>query len=228
MSLLSDWACASNERRLEERVRRLSDLLDDMQEGAAIVTPDGRIEYLNRPTASYLHQVTGVPIDQLLRKTGRELGLPKELDFSSQPGTIAALARQRASREEQFLGRWQKTRYRAISSDGGELEAIAFVHSDIHEHKLAEVRLELMSRLSAIIGSVDYEDAAAALASIPIPELADWCAVNLVEDGRIISTSVSQCDPSKAALRDAYMHAAPEWTENPLWSRLKLTSGFSC
>jgi signal transduction histidine kinase len=56
--------------------------------------------------------------------------------------------------------------------------------------------------------------------------VADWCAVNLVEDGRIIRTAVSQCDPSKAALRDAVLRAAPEWNENPLWTRMKLTTGF--
>jgi signal transduction histidine kinase len=226
MMALSDWASAANELRLEERVRRLSDLLDDMHDGAAIIGRDNRIEYLNRSAAAFLHQLSGVPMDQLLGKSGAELGLPKEIDFAGRAATIEALARRRASREEQLLGRWQKTRYRAISSDAGDLEAIAFVHSDIHEHKLAELRLELLSRLSAIIGSVDYEDVATALASIPIPDMADWCAVNLVEDGRILGTSVSQCDPGKAALRDAFMRAASEWTENPLWTTLKLTSGF--
>src|SRR5262249_8648299 len=153
------------ERRLEERVRRLSDLLDDIQESALIISPDGRIEYLNRRAAELLHGATGVPIDELVGKTGGEIGLSKDIDFSSHPALIQALARQRASREEQFFGRWSRTRYRAISSDGGDLVAIAFVHSDTHEHKLAEVRLELLSRLSAIIGSVDYEDVATALAS---------------------------------------------------------------
>jgi PAS domain S-box-containing protein len=226
MVILSDWASASNRRRLEERARRLSDLLDDIHEAAVIVTPDGRIEYLNRPAALFLHEVTGVPMDQLLGKTGSELGLPGDIDFSSHPERIQALARQRASREEFMAGRWWKTRYRAISSEGGDLVAIAFVHSDIHEHKRAELRLELLARLSAMVGSVDYEDVCSALASTPVPEIADWCAVNLVEDGHITRTFVSQSDPSRTALREAVMRAAPEWNENPLWRQLKLTRGF--
>jgi hypothetical protein len=125
-----------------------------------------------------------------------------------------------------MAGRWWKTRYRAINSERGELVAIAFVLSDIHEHKRAELRLELLARLSAMVGSVDYEDVCNALASVPVPEIADWCAVNLVEDGRITSTSVSQADPSKAALRDAAMRAGHEWNENPLWRQMKLTRGF--
>jgi signal transduction histidine kinase len=226
MVIASDWASAADQRRLEERARRLSNLLDDVNENAVIVTPDGRIEYLNRLATSFVHQATGVPIDQLLGKTGRELGLAYEIDFSSQPERIQALARQKASREEQLLGRWHRTRYRAICSADGDLEAIAFVHSDIHERKLADVRLELLFRLSALVGSVDYEDVSNALASIPVPEIADWCVVNAVDQGRIIRTSVGHSDPSKAELRDAIMSAAPEWNENPLWTRMKLTSGF--
>jgi PAS domain S-box-containing protein len=226
MVILSDWASVSNRRRLEESVRRLSDLLDDIHEAAVIVTPDGRIAYLNRLAALFVHDATGVPMDQLLGKTGRELGLPKDIDFSSDPERVQSLARQRASREEFMAGRWWKTRYRAISSEGGDLVAIAFVHSDIDEHKRAELRLELLARLSAMVGSVDYEDVCSGLASMPVPEMADWCAVNLVEDDRITCTSVSQSDPSKAALRDAVMRAAPSWNENPLWRQLKLTRGF--
>jgi signal transduction histidine kinase len=226
MVIISDWASTSNTRRLEERVRRLSDLLDDICESAVIVTPDGRIEYLNRNAARFLQQATGVPIDQLLGKTGGELGLPEELDFSNHPEMIQALARQRASREEFMVGRWWRTRYRAISAEGGDLEAIAFLHSDIHDQKLAELRLELLSRLSAMVGCVDYEDVCSALASIPIPDFADWCAVNLVEGGAIVRTAVSQSDPGKAALRDAVMRAAPTWNKNPFWSKLKLTGGF--
>jgi signal transduction histidine kinase/PAS domain-containing protein len=226
MFTVSEWASASNARRLEERVRRLSDLLDDIRKGAVIVAPDGRIEYLNRYAAWFLHRATGVPIDQLLGKTGRELGLPQELDFSSHPQTIQALARQRASREEFWMGRWWRTRYRAITSESGDLEAIAFVQFDIHEQKLAELRLELLSRLSAMVGSADCEDVGSALASVPIPDFADWCAVNLVEGGTIVHTAVSQSDPGKAALRDAVMRAAPSWNKNPLWSKMKLTGGF--
>jgi PAS domain S-box-containing protein len=148
-------------------------LLDDVHDAATIVTPDGRIEYLNRRAALFLHEATGVPMDQLLGKTGHELGLPEDVDFSSQPDRIQALARQRASREELMAGRWWKTRYRAISAEGGDLAGIAFVHSDIHEHKRAEVRFELLARLSGMVGSVDYEDVCSALASVPVPEIAD-------------------------------------------------------
>ena len=173
MVVLSDWASASNRRHLEERARRLSDLLDDIHDAAVIVTPDGRIEYLNRPAGLFLREATDVPMDQLLGKTGSELGLPEDIDFSSHPERIQALARQRASREELMAGRWWKTRYRAISSERGDLVAVAFLHSDIHERKRAELRLELLARLSGLVGSLGYDDVCSALASIPVPEIAD-------------------------------------------------------
>ncbi len=77
-----------------------------------------------------------------------------------------------------------------------------------------------------MVGCVDCSDVAETLARVPITELADWCVVNLVEDRRIVQSSVAQRDPGKAALRDAAMRAVPAWTHSPLWSELRLTSGF--
>jgi hypothetical protein len=53
-----------------------------------------------------------------------------------------------------------------------------------------------MSKLNTLVGFVDYDNVAEALASVPIPELADWCIVNLVENGKIRHTVMTQSDPS--------------------------------
>jgi PAS domain-containing protein len=73
MVILCRWASAPNQRRLEERARRLSDLLDDVQDAAVIVTPDGRTEYLNRLAAQFLHEATGVPMDSSSGRRGASL-----------------------------------------------------------------------------------------------------------------------------------------------------------
>jgi signal transduction histidine kinase len=100
------------------------------------------------------------------------------------------------------------------------------VSRDIHQPKLAEIRLELLSKLTALVGCVDYDDVAEALAGVPVPGLADWCIVHLVEDRHIVRTFVNQHDPDKAALRDEAMRVAPDWKRNPLWNEMRLTTGF--
>lgn len=197
-----------------------------MSESAVIVSPDARIEYVNRAAASQLREVTGFPFDQLVGKTLEELGLPRASDVSRHPETIVALGRRQATQTECLMGRWNETKYRAIYSDRGDVAAVAFVSHDIHEPRLARARLELLSKLNSTLGSVDYDNVGEALASVPIPELADWCIVNLVENRTIRRTIVTQSDPAQAALREAAMQTVPVWNSNPLWTEMRLTSGF--
>jgi signal transduction histidine kinase len=226
MTVLSDWASGADRRRLCEEYRRLSELLDEMYESAVIIGADGRVEYVNRPAARSLREATGLAPEQVLGKTGAELGIPHELDIGRTPDELVALARRQASPEAFLLGRWRQTKFRAVYTPGGDVSAVTFVSSDIHDPKLERVRLELLRKLSAIVGCLDCDDVAEALAGVPIPELADWCIVNMVENGRITGSFVAQRDPDKAALRDVTMRAVRDWNMNPLWSELRLTAGF--
>jgi signal transduction histidine kinase len=226
MVVVSDWACAAECSRLREDFGRLSALLDEVYEGAIILAPDGRVQYVNRHLTRVLHDASGVPIDQILGKTAAELGVSPELDLSRTTDELAALARRGASSEAFLWDRWVEAKFKAIYGPGGDVAAVALVTRDIQEPKLAQIRLELLSKLSMLVGSVDHDQVAEALAGVPIPQLADWCVVNLVEDGRIGQTFVAHHDPAQAPLREAALRALPGWRSHPLWHELKLKSGF--
>jgi PAS domain-containing protein len=85
MVLLSDWGYATERKQLRESHRRLSDLLDDIDDCVGIVTADGRIEYLNKALSLQLQAVTGIRRDEILGKTISELGLPPEHSLSREP-----------------------------------------------------------------------------------------------------------------------------------------------
>jgi PAS domain S-box-containing protein len=224
---MGDWARASDIHTLRQGFRRLSALLDEVAERVVVLGTNGRIDYLNHAAAAFIHDLTGAPIDQLVGKTAEEVGLPPEYDVLHNYEEYLALARRRASVEKSLLGRWYEVKYRAMrSAPSGDVEALAFVQRDIHEPRLAAIRMELLSKLSMLAGGVDAEHLAESLAHVPIPELADWCVVNVVEDMRITSTSVAQSDPARAALRDAAMRAVPDWSKHPLWMEMRLTTGF--
>jgi PAS domain S-box-containing protein len=218
--MVCDWACAAERSRQDETCRRLSELLDDINDGVLILSLEGRVEYLNRRAAYQLHEATGLPLDQLGTKTAAELG------FDHFPDEQLTLARRKEPIKDSHLGRWNERRYRPIYSPAGEVEAVASLSRDIHGPRLAEIRLDLLSKLNAIVGNVDYEDVAEALARVPIAELADWCVVSLVEERRIVRTFVAQSNPANAALQEAAMRAAPTWARNVLWSEMTLTRGF--
>ena len=96
---------------------------------------------------------------------------------------------------------------------------------DIHYRKHTQTRLALLTKLSALVGISDPDQLAEALVQVPIPELGDWCTVNLLESGRIRRTFVANRDPSKTPLRDAIVRTLPAWDRHPLWQEL-LTGGF--
>jgi signal transduction histidine kinase len=86
------------------------------------------------------------------------------------------------------------------------------------------VRLDILSKLGALVGVLDYDEVAAGIAGVPVPELGDWCALNVVENERIQRTYLANRDPSKNLVRDAILKATPHWHRHPLWQEM-LTSG---
>jgi PAS domain S-box-containing protein len=61
-------------------------------------------------------------------------------------------------------------------------------------------RLSLLSKVGELAGTLDYEEILSAVARLSIPELADWCIVDLVEDGEARRMEVAHRDPAKAPL----------------------------
>ncbi len=65
----------------------------------------------------------------------------------------------------------------------------------------ARLRLELLARASDVLGeSLDFRAALGDLARLIVPDLADWCAVDLVEGGGVHTISVAHSDPAKVEL----------------------------
>ncbi len=224
-TIVSQWASVSDRRRLLEQNRRLRALLDGIDEGTAVLAPDGRILYVNRRTAHVLHEACGVAPEEIVGRTPAEIEVPSELGIARPTEELLSLARAKDSFEVVVWGRAKEIRYEALYEPDGRVGAIAVVTKDVQPSKVAESRIGLLSKVGSLIGTVEYDEAAPALAHVPIPELADWCAVNVIHDKRIRSTFIAQRDPAKAPIRDALMKIAPEWDRHPLWQEM-LTAGF--
>ncbi len=64
-------------------------------------------------------------------------------------------------------------------------------------------RLSLLSKAGALAGTLDYEEALSAVARLSIPELADWCIADVVEEGETRRMEVAHRDPARAPLAAA-------------------------
>jgi serine phosphatase RsbU (regulator of sigma subunit) len=65
----------------------------------------------------------------------------------------------------------------------------------------AATRLEFLAEASATLArSLDYEDTLRRVARLAIPTLADWCSIEVIEDGRLRPVAIRHTDPDKVAL----------------------------
>ncbi|WP_375511595.1 PAS domain S-box protein [uncultured Nostoc sp.] len=84
----------------------------------------------------------------------------------------------------------------------GTVDRGAFFVLDITERKQAEERLRYIAQISSLLStSLDYEETLQQIAKISVPQLADWCSIDILnEDGSIRRLPIAHADPSKAEL----------------------------
>ncbi len=74
---------------------------------------------------------------------------------------MVQLARGHESFEMTAWGRAKEGSFDAIYRPDGSVGAVALLIRDVHERKLAQTRLDMLTKLSALVGLSDFEDVAA-------------------------------------------------------------------
>lgn len=164
--------------------------------------PDGELDHVNRPVAEYVgttrEAVLGagwqgvVHPDDLataLERWGAALasGEPYEVEFRLR----------RADGEY----RWHLSRARALRDAGGVILRWFGTNTDIDDQRRAAQTQRFMIEASSVLAaSIDYETTLASVARLAVPHLADWCGVDLIEDGELRNVAVAHIDPTKVAL----------------------------
>lgn len=82
------------------------------------------------------------------------------------------------------------------------------------------MRLQLLSKVSALVGSLDLDEVLNGVARWSIPELSDWSLVDLIADNRIRRTYLAHRDPSRAGLAAALQRFSPGWRWQRSWPEL--------
>jgi PAS domain S-box-containing protein len=74
----------------------------------------------------------------------------------------------------------------------------------------------LAAAAAALSSSLDYERTLRTIAQLAVPEIADWCAVDIIDDeGALQRVAVANVDPSKVALAEQLEERYPEDPESP-------------
>ncbi|MDX6379286.1 MAG: hypothetical protein QOI57_310 [Rubrobacteraceae bacterium] len=103
------------------------------------------------------------------------------------------------------------------NNEHGEPAAILEVNNDITERKRTEDALRFMVEASAaLFSSLDYRETLANVARLAVPHLADWCAVDVLEeDGSLERLAVAHQDPEKVALAHELQERYPPDPDDP-------------
>lgn len=100
----------------------------------------------------------------------------------------------------------------------GALAGVAGVSVDITDAKVKEETERFLADAAALLStSLDFEETIATLAELAVPVLADWCIVDLAEEGGTIrQLAVAHRDPGKTEMVRELRRRYPPRTDHPI------------
>jgi PAS domain S-box-containing protein len=192
------------------RDERLSVILDALAEAVTVRAPNDHLVYAN-PAAL---QRMGVSSMQELREAdprslmglwettdehGREVAmddLPSvRLLRGEQPEPLLLRAVHRDSGEEQ----WSLLKATVVRDESGAIEAAVTIIEDVTQRRRAALQMEFLARVGDVLASsMDYQQTLRNVAGLVVPQVADWCAVDLfTEEGGREPVAIAHADADK-------------------------------
>jgi PAS domain S-box-containing protein len=213
-------------RTVEDELRASRDELHAILEGVAdAVTaqaPDGRLVYANAAavwTLGYadLEELLRAPISEIVARFDMldEDGEPLPLERlpgrhalrGLEPEPVTVRYRQRPDGEL----RWARVQSRPVRGTDGGVRLAINVIEDISDLKRTEEAHRFLAESSRVLaGSLDYEETLRVIARLAVPDIGDWCAVDLLDEGgEIRHVATAHVDPEKLALAEALRRRYP-------------------
>jgi PAS domain S-box-containing protein len=121
--------------------------------------------------------------------------------------------------------RWMSvTGVPVLGEDGKVIEWVG-TSVDVHEQKTADDTLRFLATASDhLASSLDYETTLTNVANLAVPEIADWCAVDVVDDeGQLRRLAVAHVDPKKVELAHELRQRYPPNPQTDLIARVVRT-----
>lgn len=205
-------AAAIQNREVEDALRlsrnQLSVILGGISDGITAQAKNGHLIYANDAAAritGYVnaHEMMTTPLDQITSKFKifDEFGMPMSLD--QLPGRAAMRGELPPPMAIRFKvlktgeERWSLVKAQAVTNEANEVMMVVNIFHDITDLKRAELGQRLLAETSKVMAKEqDYATRLNELANLLVPGLADWCAIDLLDDNNILQrVAVAHPDP---------------------------------
>ncbi|MBA2385241.1 MAG: PAS domain-containing protein, partial [Actinobacteria bacterium] len=195
----------------------LEAIFQSVGDGITVQGAQGELVYANDAAARLCGLRSGeellqIPVAELMQRFEilGEDGVPLPLDQLPNRRTYGSRRaeggvvgyRVHASGEE----RWSELRSTPIFGDDGTARLVINVFRDITEERRAQSRVRFLVEASTLLAaSLDYESTLADLARLLVPEFADYCIVDALDDTvdgepRLREVVISHRDPAREVL----------------------------
>jgi hypothetical protein len=190
-------------------------VLDALADAVTIRATDDRLIYANRAA---LERMGLDSVEELRAADPRELmgawittgenGAPIAMDDlpsvrllrGLHPDPLILRTVHRGSGEE----RWVVLKATAIRDAGDAIRAAVTIIEDVTSDKRASLRTGFLAEAARVLSSsLDYEETLRNVAALAVPDIADWCAVDLFDsEDRRVQVAVAHVDPSKIEMAE--------------------------
>jgi GAF domain-containing protein len=223
--------------RLTAAQRRLDGILGSLAEAVTVQDAQGRMAYANQAAAQLLglpdvHAVlTAAPGDladrfDIRHPDGRPVAveeLPGYRVLRGEPATpLLTQSIYRATGELH----WFLTKATPLEDETGELLAVNVIEDVTEEHEAALRERFLAEAGQALASSLSYEETLQRVAQLVVPQLADWCAIELPDDrGRLQQVALAHVDPAMVERGRTMRERWPPDPDGPVGTHAVMRSG---
>lgn len=192
-------------------------MFNEVADGITILDMTGQLVFANDIAASLngfknAQELLQTPIKEIMNRyvIFDEVGRPFQLDDLPSRKALLGLPSSEVILRFQIKAtgkeHWAAVKAIPWKNDAGETVMVVNIFRDITEQRQNEAGLELsygyqefLSKVSEILfSSLDYEITTQSLADLVVPDIADWCGVDMLDDqGQLKRLAVAHIDPEK-------------------------------
>jgi PAS domain S-box-containing protein len=209
-------ALALDNARLHTAAREssaeLQAILDGVADAVTAQSPEGRLAYANDAAVRLLgyespEELLAAPPAEIRERFEMRDDTGEPIAYANLPGRKALAGerpepltvryRHHGSAEE----RWSRVQSTPVFDPNGEVRLAINVIEDITDLKRAEHGHRFLAEASRLLAAtLDYADTLRTVARLAVPEVADWCAVDLAARDGVERVAVAHVNPARVEL----------------------------